>query len=54
MPRDDQNKNSKKGKRLTEDTFAETPQEQILKTEYSELMQKSYIDVTTIYNCQAT
>ena len=44
MPRDDQNKNSKKGKRLTEDTFAETPQEQILKTEYSELMQKSYID----------
>ena len=44
MPKDDQNKNSKKGKRLTEDTFAETPQEQILKTEYSELMQKSYID----------
>ena len=33
MPKDDQNKNSKKGKRLTEDTFAETPQEQILKTD---------------------
>ena len=44
MPRDDQNKNSKKGKRQQEDTFAQTPQEQILKTEYSELMQKSYID----------
>ena len=44
MPKDDQNKNSRKGKRLTEDAFAETPQEQILKTEYSELMQKSYID----------
>ena len=44
MPRDDQNKNSKKGKKLPEDTFAQTPQEQILKTEYSELMQKSYID----------
>ena len=44
MPKDDQNKNSRKGKRLTEDVFAETPQEQILKTEYSELMQKSYID----------
>ena len=44
MPRDEQNKNSKKGKKLTADTFAETPQEQILKTEYSELMQKSYID----------
>ena len=44
MPKDDQNKNSKKGKRLAEDAFAQTPQEQILKTEYSELMQKSYID----------
>ena len=44
MPKDDQNKNSKKGKRKAEDTFAQTPQEQILKTEYSELMQKSYID----------
>ena len=44
MPRDEQNKNSKKGKKLPEDTFAQTPQEQILKTEYSELMQKSYID----------
>ena len=42
MPRDD--RNSKKGKRQNEDTFAETPQDQILKTEYSELMQKSYID----------
>ena len=44
MPKVDQNKNSKKGKRLAEDAFAQTPQEQILKTEYSELMQKSYID----------
>ena len=44
MPKDDRNKNSKKGKRQAEDTFAQTPQEQILKTEYSELMQKSYID----------
>ena len=44
MPRDDHNKNSRKGKRSAEDTFAATPQEQILKTEYSELMQKSYID----------
>ena len=44
MPKDDQKKNSRKGKKLAEDTFAETPQEQILKTEYSELMQKSYID----------
>ena len=44
MPKDDQNKNSKRGKRQAEDTFAQTPQEQILKTEYSELMQKSYID----------
>ena len=44
MPKDDQNKNSKKGRKPAEDTFAETPQEQILKTEYSELMQKSYID----------
>ena len=44
MPRDDHNKNSRKGKKTAEDTFAVTPQEQILKTEYSELMQKSYID----------
>ena len=44
MPRDDHNENSRKGKRSAEDTFAATPQEQILKTEYSELMQKSYID----------
>ena len=44
MPKDDRNKNSKKGKRQAEDTFAQTPQDQILKTEYSELMQKSYID----------
>jgi DNA gyrase subunit A len=34
----------RRGKRAAEDTFAETPQDQILKTEYSELMQKSYID----------
>ena len=39
MPKDDQNKNSKRGKRQAEDTFAQTPREQILKTEYSELMQ---------------
>ena len=44
MAKDDQIKNSRRGKRVTEDTFAETPQDQILKTEYSELMQKSYID----------
>ncbi len=43
MAKDDQNRN-KKGRKIAEDTFAETPQEQILKTEYSELMQKSYID----------
>ena len=42
MPKDD--RNSKKNKKQGADTFAETPQEQILKTEYSELMQKSYID----------
>jgi DNA gyrase subunit A len=34
----------RRGKRAAEDTFTETPQDQILKTEYSELMQKSYID----------
>ena len=44
MAKDDQIKNSRRGKRVAEDTFAETPQDQILKTEYSELMQKSYID----------
>ena len=44
MAKDDQIKNSRRGKKVTEDTFAETPQDQILKTEYSELMQKSYID----------
>ena len=44
MPKDDQNRNSRKGKKPAEDTFAQTPREQILKTEYSELMQKSYID----------
>ncbi len=44
MAKDDQNKNMRRGKRAAEDTFAETPQDQILKTEYSELMQKSYID----------
>ena len=41
MAKDDR---SKKGNRQSEDSFAQTPQEQILKTEYSELMQKSYID----------
>ncbi len=44
MAKDDQNKNMRRGKRAAEDTFTETPQDQILKTEYSELMQKSYID----------
>ena len=44
MAKDDQNKNMRRGKRVAEDTFTETPQDQILKTEYSELMQKSYID----------
>ena len=44
MPRDDQNKSRKRGKQSSEDTFAKTPDEQIIKTEYSELMQKSYID----------
>ncbi len=44
MAKDDQIKNSRRGKRAAEDTFTETPQDQILKTEYSELMQKSYID----------
>ena len=42
MPRDD--RNSKKQKKQESDLFARTPDEQILKTEYSELMQKSYID----------
>ena len=42
MPRDD--RNSKKQKKQEADLFARTPDEQILKTEYSELMQKSYID----------
>ena len=42
MPRDD--RNSKKQKKQEADLFAQTPEEQILKTEYSELMQKSYID----------
>ncbi len=44
MPKDDRSKNSKKGKGTSEDTFKKTPEEQIIKTEYSELMQKSYID----------
>ena len=44
MAKDDQNKNMRRGKKAAEDTFTETPQDQILKTEYSELMQKSYID----------
>ena len=47
MARDDRNskKENRKGdKRKGGDSFAVTPEEQILKTEYSELMQKSYID----------